>query len=256
MRCQDGGVRKQPDRANGGASSGGPKSIRPSPANDGIYFGDVLRGENGIGQVVAHLGDIAGCSATDLRRTLRLISESSGGGSVDLLISEVPLGYFDEETSSVAPIAFNLVDDALTMEVTFLVAGWDSELEQAELVASVLNPFLGNHKMRVVRAWQDENYVEPPWPWHARIALTTRSRTLSGLYAIGQQAIALLDAATEGGLDRDSAGQAGGGAGPRGPRFPQVRGAWPDYFPEVKTSMTCCWWRSSANPRTVSPCAR
>jgi hypothetical protein len=178
------------------------KPIRSSPACDGMYFGDRLRGENGGGQIVAHMSDIAGCSATDLQRALRQASTSSGYET--LLVSEVALGYFDEEESLVAPIEFTLVDNALTVEITFLVDDWDDDEEQAELVASVLRPFLAHHRMQVRAVWQDEHYAAPPWPWHASIAFNTRSRLLTELFQIGEQAIALLGAAADGDLDRET----------------------------------------------------
>jgi hypothetical protein len=175
----------------------------PSEANDGILFGEKLRGENGVGQVVAHVSDLTGCSATDLRRTLRHLQESVYGYST-LLVSEVSLGYFDEEQSSVSPIAFSLHEGELALEITFLVDTWDDDEEQAQFASSVLQPFLGHHRMRVLEVWQDEHYVEPPWPWHARIALTTRSRSLPDIYSVGKQAIALLHAVGVGGLNRDA----------------------------------------------------
>jgi hypothetical protein len=122
-----------------------------------------------------------------------------------VLVSEVAEGYFDEEESVVGPIAFELVDGDLTLDVTFLVNDWGDDETQARLAMSILRQYLSPHRMGVTQVWQDENYAAPPWPWHARIAFSSRARALNEIYDIGQGAIALLHAAIEGRLDRESA---------------------------------------------------
>lgn len=121
-----------------------------------------------------------------------------------MAISEVPIGYFDEELSAVSSIAFGLHSDELSIVLTFLVDIWDDDAEQSQFVTSVLEPFLSRHKMSTIDVWQDEHYVEPPWPWHARITVSPRAKSLSEIYSIGGQAIALLDAVGGGELNRQA----------------------------------------------------
>jgi hypothetical protein len=65
---------------------------------------------------------------------------------------------------------------------------------------------LKRKRMMSLEAWQDEWYTAPPWLWHARIGFSTRSRTLDELYAVGQDAIALMEALRGGPLTRQTVG--------------------------------------------------
>lgn len=201
MGCeQDGDVQASGGRSQ---SESGYKKLKPSPDDDGIMFGETLRGFGAVSDIVAHISDLQGCTATDLRRTFREMHRSGWAEPV-VAISEVPIGYFDEELSAVSSIALGLHSDELSLDLTFLIDDWDDDEEQSRFVKSVLEPFLTRHKMSTIDVWQDERYVEPPWPWHARITVNPRSKSLCEIYSAGEQAIALLDAVRGGELNRQT----------------------------------------------------
>ncbi len=179
------------------------RTVRFDLESGGLRLGEQPRGDNGAGQFVARDVDLQGCSATDLQHALR--RSSAEGYADDLLISNAPEGYFDEEESLVLPVHFELHERTLALHISFLVEDYDEDA-QAQQTAQVLQPLLTRHHMRLLQTWPDENYAAPPWGWHARIGLHTRGWDLAALLQVGQDAIALLDAMSSGQLTRQTAG--------------------------------------------------
>ena len=168
---------------------------------DGVFFGDRLRGYDADLNIVARVDDLRECSATDLLRAMR-----RSGALSALHVSEVDEAFFDEEESSVGPVSFERVDNELTLVIDFPVDNWEDEDQQSDLIMQALAPMLKRQRMTPLEAWQDERYAAPPWVWHARIGFSTRSRTLDELYVVGQDAIALMEAMRGGPLTRQTVG--------------------------------------------------
>jgi hypothetical protein len=115
---------------------------------------------------------------------------------------------FDDDDSPVGPISFGVADSQLTLRFTFDMNRWieyGDHTEQSRL-AGVLEPFLGRNRMSLRSFEPDYNYQGPPWLWRGEIALKARGKSLSVLYQIGCQAIALLNAFESGQLTRESTG--------------------------------------------------
>ncbi|GAA1818288.1 hypothetical protein GCM10009835_42990 [Planosporangium flavigriseum] len=128
-----------------------------------------------------------------------------GDGST-ILVSEVHEGFFDEEDSVVGAVAFELHDNALSLDITLVVDDFDDEDELRGRLSSCLAPLLRRHRMMFQSAWQDPNYAAPPWPWHVRVAVNARGRDLADLFELGQDMAQLAEAMTDGQLTRATAG--------------------------------------------------
>jgi hypothetical protein len=166
-----------------------------------LYFGEQQRRENGIGEIVAHIDDLAQSSATDLVRAMR---RSEPHLATTVLVSEVEIGFFDEEDSPVTPISFVLSDNKLTLVVDFFMDQYDDGDE--ERIAQALTPMLRRQNMIVLASWPDESWAAPPWLWHTQIGFNTRGRMLDNLFSVGQDIIALMGAMQGGRLTRQTAG--------------------------------------------------
>jgi hypothetical protein len=173
----------------------------------GLIFGERLRRENGVDQVVAHINDLAQSSATDLVRAMRRGEAYFGRPWDSVLVSEVDVRYFDEEDSMVTPISFVPWGDKLTIVVDFLIDQPDDDEErQKEKIAQALTPMLSRQNMEVLESWPDGNWINPPWLWHTQIGFNTRGRILDKIYGVGQDVIALMTAMDGGPLTRETAG--------------------------------------------------
>lgn len=168
----------------------------------GLYFGDRLRSYDQDSNVVAHVDDLRECSATDLLRAMRHSEDAVSA----LRISEVDEDFFDEEESLAGPVSFERLDNKLTLVIDFLVDDWGDVDQQGDLIKQALVPMLKRQRMTPLEAWHDEQSAVPPWLWRARIGFSTRSRTLDELYAVGQDAIALMEAIRGGPLSRQMVG--------------------------------------------------
>lgn len=172
------------------------------------HFGSTVRGTTGyLDQVVAHLDDIEPHTASELQTVMR---SAVRAGSVDpeLLVSSVERQYFDDEDSPVGPISFGVADSQLTLRFTFDMNRWieDGDHTEQSRLAGALEPFLRRNRMSLRSFEPDYNYQGPPWLWRGEIALKPRGKSLSWLYEIGCQAIALLNAFESGQLSRESTG--------------------------------------------------
>jgi len=174
--------------------------------DDGVFFGERLRRYDPYLNIVARVDDLRECSATDLLRAMRRRGDFLGNAISALHVSEVDEGFFDEEESPVGPVSFELVGNKLTLVIDFFLDDWEDEDQQSDLIRQALVPMLKRQRMTPLEAWQDESYAGPPWLWHARISFSTRSRTLDELYAVGQDAIALVEAIHGGPLTRQTVG--------------------------------------------------
>ncbi|MGI5238787.1 hypothetical protein [Dactylosporangium sp. CA-139066] len=154
---------------------------------------------------MAHVDDLPGCSASDLLRAMRRRHAYYGDGAT-LLISEVPVEFFDDEESPVGAVAFELHDNTLNLDVTVLFDDFDDEDEVSGRLRSALAPLLRRYRMTFSSAWPDPNYVAPPWPWHVRVTLSPRGRDIGELFRLGQDIGQLVRAMTDGKLTRVTAG--------------------------------------------------
>ena len=93
---------------------------------DGVFFGDRLRGYDADLNIVARVDDLRECSATDLLRAMR-----RSGALSALHVSEVDEAFFDEEESSVGPVSFERVDNELTLVIDFPVDNWRTRISRA-----------------------------------------------------------------------------------------------------------------------------
>jgi hypothetical protein len=128
------------------------------------------------------------------------------GYGATLLVSEVPQGFFDGEDSPAGAVAFDLFDNALTLDIAVPLDDFDNEDEVCVRIGNGLAPLLKRHRMTFSSAWPDPNYAEPPWLWHVRVAVSTRGRDLAELFRLGQDVLQLLGAMADGQLTRITAG--------------------------------------------------
>lgn len=181
------------------------RTVRYDAQKATLVLHGVERGSHGLA-FVAHISDLVGHSALDLRDALRAAEHH--GLDNRLEVSDVDEGYFDEETASVTPVTFELdAEGQLRLRITFLQSQWEDDEQRAvERVQRVLAPLLLRHKLRLMWAEPHPNYVTPPWPWEATLRVAGRSRTVAGLYAAGLEAVALMEAASGGQLTRATVG--------------------------------------------------
>ncbi len=109
------------------------RTVRFDLESGSLWLDEQLRGDNGAGQIVARDVDLQGCSATDLQHALRRSADE--GYAQDLLVSDAPDGYFDEEESLVLPVHFELHEGTLALHITFIVEDYDDEGAHAQQIA-------------------------------------------------------------------------------------------------------------------------
>jgi hypothetical protein len=179
--------------------------IKRAPDEDGWYFDQRLRRDNGAGDVVARVADIDGCTATELQRVMRAEARA-GVDTPRLLLSNTDEGYFDEEDSLVEPVSFSFVEGSLALSVSFMLKTWIDEPHERAALADVFRPLLERNRMSLHKLERDDNYLGPPWLWRADVIVSTRDRSLADLYNAGQHIIALAEALETGQLTRQTAG--------------------------------------------------
>lgn len=158
---------------------------------------DVVVHNNGADEFVAHLEDVAGAGATELRNALRK------AGDVPLLINTGDPTSFDYEYSLVTPVSFAIRNDALVVEVLAEMDDYFEESEATAIAATTLKPLLQrNHAL--VRAAPHPQSAAAPWNYTFEVAAPTRGRTVGELYELGANVEALLVAAVSGALTRQT----------------------------------------------------
>jgi hypothetical protein len=156
-----------------------------------------------IGDPVAHLDDLTGCTATDLYAALRRSSDWYVTSS-QLWVSE-GLGPDDDvEDGPVMPVSFVLDAGSLVMRLVHVTSDYiDDETELFDRIQRILAPLLGRHRMWLASAEHDGSRRTAPWAVHIGIGFHYRARIAADLVDVGLDALALLDAVQNGNLDRE-----------------------------------------------------
>ena len=146
------------------------------------------------GDPVAHLDDLAGCTATDIQSALHR-SETSYGSLSQLWVSEVLGPDDDVEDGPVGPVSFVLQEGDLVMRFAYVASEYlDDDAELFERAQRILSPFLVRHRMWLVSVEHDNYRRTAPWPVHVEIGFHNRGRKVANLVGVGLDALALLDA--------------------------------------------------------------
>jgi hypothetical protein len=181
-------------------------TVKYDMRNDTWFFNGVERRHDGAASIVVKRLDLVSATATDLvremRRARRLELEPEF-----IFIDTAPDDYYSPKDTIVESISFLLgQNDELLVEFGF--EGSDHKLDDRQLRAAVdpiVEPLLRRNKavIRSVRAGPND-YSGPKY--HTiELAVETRGRTLSEIYAIAESAQTLLHAAESGVLTRDNA---------------------------------------------------
>jgi hypothetical protein len=85
-----------------------------------------------------------------------------------------------------------------------LLGEYGDESEAAP-IAPALAPLLKHHRLSLLSLLPSPHYVGSPWLWHVKLGCNLRSRSLSDLFQIGREVIALLGAMDGGELTRVTA---------------------------------------------------
>jgi hypothetical protein len=180
------------------------RSIRWDPHDARLFFGDDrLDFEDDYSW--AHITHLAGRPAADLRAALRKISDDADWPA-GVHVSDIPLALFDGDESPTGDIDFVLHERELGLEIHFDRQDWtDDDAEVLAEVAGVLAPLLSRHKASVADASMNPSYRGPPWLARATLLPAIRAKTLDELYQFARDAVALVKAATVGGITRETA---------------------------------------------------
>lgn len=159
-------------------------------------FAGRRRRENDGGDPVAHLDDLAQCTASDLQAALRYGRE--------LWVSE-GLGPDDDiEDGPVGPVSFVGYDDGLVMRLAHETFEYiNDETELFERTLRILAPLLARHRMSLSSAEHDNYRRTAPWGVYVEIGFYSRGRNVADLVGVGLDALALLDAVDNGNLGRE-----------------------------------------------------
>lgn len=156
-----------------------------------------------VGYPVAHLDDLAQCTASDLYAALRRNSDYDGN-PMTLWISEGLGSDDDVEDGPVGPVSFTHNGGGLIMRLTHVTFKYiDDETELFEQAQRILAPLLARHRMWLVSAEHDLNRRTGPWPVYVDIGFHNRGRNVADLVGVGLNALALLDAVDNGNLGRE-----------------------------------------------------
>ena len=158
---------------------------------------------DGAGSPVAHIDDLDGCTATDLRAALIRHCGELGGYGDHILISEGNPDS-DIEDGFVGPVSFSLHEDqTLVMDVAYSTTNYiDDEAELLTQVEQLLAPLLARYRMWLVTAVNNEGVAVEPWIVELKIGFHARGRMIGDITRIGQDAIALLEAVDTGSIGR------------------------------------------------------
>jgi len=161
---------------------------------------------NRSGQLLLHETDLAKISATDLQSALRRSCANYSADDEQVLVSDVPLTFFDRD-SPVSAISFELLNNRLSLTVNlFLEEPALDTKDFPALTRRTLTPLLDRHRMTLLDCSMDDYSAAPFSAWTAKLGFATRSRMLGDLYAGGQEASLLWDAASMGVLSRETTG--------------------------------------------------
>ena len=193
------GEAKRVPKSSAGMSRRRTPTVRLDSKTWDWYFDGKKRKVDAAGAVIACISDLEHCMASDLANAMR---KAKGDYDVEVLVTEIDEAYYDPEEVIATAVSFVMPDDRLMLEIGFAVDSFEDEDEQARQNATILEPLLRRHRMELRGSELHSGAVNPPWPWLARIDVSTRGKTLEDLYDIGLEAFALLDAAQTGELTR------------------------------------------------------
>lgn len=143
------------------------------------------------GGFTAHVDELGGVSATDLRAALVRVEVHHGDEGAKLWVSLMPAEQYIDEWAVVEPIHFTVDDDRLVIDVDQSTDLYEDEEVHAPRVAAFLAPLLTRAGGDLVSVEMNDLYAGP-WHWNIRIRPTMRGRDLATLFRLGQDVSALL----------------------------------------------------------------
>lgn len=178
----------------------GRATVRFDTGTGDWYLGDYLQFHNGCGEIAARTDELVQYLAADMLRALRAAQRH--GHFVDtVVVTEFGDAFFDDDTP-VDAVSFGIHDSALVLKISFSGDFFDDDGEPDSVIGQILAPLLRRERMTLLDVRQDDDGGSQPWLWHARLAVTTRGRTLGAIFTAGHDAIALLTAMDSGRLTR------------------------------------------------------
>lgn len=186
-------------------SSRSPQGRTVRVLNDGATweFAGRRRPVDDVGYPVAHLDDLAECTASDLYAALRRNCDYNGDPMV-LWISE-GLGPDDDvEDGPVGPVSFTSYDGQLLMMLAHSTFEYlNDETELFKQTQRILTSLLDRYRMWLESAGYELNRKTAPWVVDIEIGFHNRGRNVADLVRVGFEALALLDAVVNGNLARE-----------------------------------------------------
>ena len=181
-------------------------SVKYDGRHDTWFFNGVERRHDGAASIVVKRSDLDAATATDLVREMRKARKLELEPE-SVLIDTAPDDYYWPKDTIVENIAFCLGEnDELLVELGF--EGSDQTLNDHQLKATIdplIEPLLRRSKAAIRSVRADNGEHSGPRYHQVELAVETRGRTLSDVYAIADSAQALLYAAEAGGLTRENA---------------------------------------------------
>lgn len=164
-----------------------------------IVFGGTKRDFNGDGVLVLHRSDLGEMSANALRLALESAEQQGYGPASDsVLISSVPIEYFDNDYSPVEPFDVSFNGSSIQMRLQF-ESDLDDEEESYAYLAELVSPLLTRHRLKVFSVGLDPDFVGgPPWMLQMVVTAPTRARSMKSLADAAEDVLALLGAVISG----------------------------------------------------------
>ena len=136
-------------------------TVGPDSKEDhGLFFHDKLRGENGAGEIVAHIDDLAQSSATDLVRAMRRSEPHLGTPLDTLLVSEVDVEDFSMRRRVICHSnSFRSFGWKANMKVDFYLEQDEDYKQRADQIIQTLTPMLTRQRMTLSDVWFEENHA-------------------------------------------------------------------------------------------------
>jgi hypothetical protein len=178
-------------------------------------LGDRRRGGPN-GELVLTREELSELPATELRQALVKSAQYFDAEDGQATVSSVPEAYFDED-GPIEPVDFHWQGRGLFMKCVHL-APWpeDDNVERAaEELRNLLRPFLQENRASLSKLEVDDWLCAPPdIGFELQIDVSSRGRSMSDLFDIGQGALRLCEAFASPSLSRTTVGDLvrGGGA--------------------------------------------
>jgi hypothetical protein len=138
-------------------------------------------------------------TATALRLALESAESQGYGPTADpILISSVPIEYFDNDYSPVEPYDISFDDSRIQVHIRF-ESDLEDEDESYTYLSELVSPLLARHRLTLLSVGLDLDFAGgPPWMLQMVVSAPTKARSMNSLANAADDLLALLGAVVSG----------------------------------------------------------